>query len=501
MVLGRYVLAIDQGTTGTTVVLFNQQSEIVGKVYQEFKQYYPKPGWVEHDASEIWLGTRMLLERIIVETGIEPHEIAAIGITNQRETVVLWDRQTGQPVTRAIVWQCRRTAHLCDDLKKQGLEPLFREKTGLVLDPYFSGTKLKWILDQNPELRARAVKGELAFGTIDSWLMYKLSGGKVHVTDYTNASRTLLFNIATLKWDQDLLDLLDIPEAILPEVHTCSEVYGHTVELGQLPQGIPIAGSAGDQQAALFGQACFEPGTVKATFGTGAFILMNTGSKLIASENGLLTTIGWGIDEKVEYALEGSVFVAGAAVQWLRDEMELITCAAETESIALSVPHTNGVYVVPSFVGLGAPHWNPYVRGMIVGLSRGAKRAHMIRATLEAIVYQTKEVVDVMAADSGIPLTELKVDGGASVNNFICQFLADLTHCQVQRPQIFETTALGAAYLAGLAVGFWDSKKDIQTRWQADQTYIPVMREADRLRLMKGWTKAIRSAKSWVSDD
>lgn len=501
MVLGKYILAIDQGTTGTTVVLFNQQSTMVGKVYQEFKQYYPKPGWVEHDALEIWEGTCTLLDRIFEETRIAPHEVAAIGITNQRETVVLWDRQTGQPVSKAIVWQCRRTAHICDDLKKQGLEPLFREKTGLILDPYFSGTKLKWMLDQNPELRERAEKGELAFGTIDSWLIYKLTGGKTHVTDYTNASRTLLFNIAKLNWDQDLLETLDIPRALLPKVCTCSEVYGHTVELNKLPAGIPISGSAGDQQAALFGQACFEPGTVKATFGTGAFILMNTGSKLISSQNGLLTTIGWGFNGEVEYALEGSVFVAGAAVQWLRDEMELIKDAAETEAIALSVPHTNGVYVVPSFVGLGAPHWDPYVRGMIVGISRGAKRAHVIRATLEAIVYQTKEVVDVMASESKIPLNMLKVDGGASVNNFICQFLADLTQTDVQRPQIFETTALGAAYLAGLAVGFWASKEDIHRLWKEDQAYAPAMREADRLRLFNGWTKAVRSAKSWVSDD
>lgn len=501
MILGKYVLAIDQGTTGTTVVLFNQQSEMVGKVYQQFTQYYPKPGWVEHDALEIWEGTAALFGRIFSETGVNPAEVVAIGVTNQRETVVLWDRLTGEPVTKAIVWQCRRTAGICDNLRKQGLEPLFREKTGLVLDAYFSGTKLKWIFDQHPHLRARAEKGELAFGTIDSWLIYKLTGGQKHVTDYTNASRTLLFNIAKLTWDHDLLDILEIPEQILPEVRSCSEVYGHTVRVGALPGGIPISGAAGDQQAALFGQACFEPGTVKATFGTGAFILMNTGSRLISSTNGLVTTIGWGMGGRVDYALEGSVFVAGAAVQWLRDELELIKEACETEALALSVPHTNGVYFVPSFVGLGAPHWDPYVRGMIMGITRGVKKAHLVRATLEAIVYQTKEVVDVMSADAKIPLSELKVDGGASVNNFICQFLADMTHTQVQRPQIFETTSLGAAYLAGLAVGFWASQEDIYKHWQADQVYVPAMKEAHRLRLFKDWTKAVVSAKSWVSND
>ena len=498
---GTYILAIDQGTTGTTVILFDHHSNMVGKVYQEFTQYYPKPGWVEHDALEIWEGTCQLLDRIFQETGVNPAEVAAVGVTNQRETVVLWDRQTGEPVTSAIVWQCRRTAGICDDLRRQGLEPLFRERTGLVLDAYFSGTKLKWIFDHHPELRKRAKRGELAFGTIDSWLVYKLTGGKKHITDYTNASRTLLFNIARLTWDRDLLDALEISEEILPEVASSSEIYGHTVQIGLLPAGIPIAGAAGDQQAALFGQTCFEPGTVKATFGTGAFILMNTGSTLISSANGLLTTIAWGIGGKLQYALEGSVFVAGAAVKWLRDEMGLIKNATETEDIALSVPHSNGVYFVPSFVGLGAPHWDPYVRGMIMGITRGVTKAHLVRATLEAIVYQTKDVVDLMARDAQIPLTKLKVDGGASVNNFVCQFLADLTSIQVQRPQVFETTALGAAYLAGLAVGFWDSQEDIQKHWQAQEIYNPAMREAERLRMIKGWDKAITSAKSWVSDD
>ncbi len=497
----KYVLAIDQGTTGTTVILFDHQSKIVGKMYQEHKQYYPRPGWVEHDAAEIWRGTTQLIDGLLDETGVNPVAITSIGVTNQRETVVLWDRKTGEPVTRAIVWQCRRTAGICDDLRRQGLEPLFREKTGLVLDAYFSGTKLKWIFDHNSTLRDRARQGELAFGTIDSWLIYKLTGGKKHLTDYSNASRTLLFNIADLQWDHELLDTLDVPKEILPEVVSSSEIYGHTVQLGLLPAGIPIAGAAGDQQAALFGQTCLDPGSVKATFGTGAFILMNTGSQRISSANGLVTTIAWGIDGKVQYALEGSVFAAGAAVKWLRDEMGLIQCAAETEDIALSVADTNGAYFVPSFVGLGAPHWNPYVRGMIVGITRGVTKAHLVRATLEAIAYQTKEVLDVMVTDAGLPLRILKVDGGASVNNFLCQFLADLTGIEVQRPHVFETTALGAAYLAGLAVGFWNSPEDIQKHWQVQKAYKPNMRQADRLRLVRGWDKAVASAKSWVTDD
>lgn len=493
-----YVLAIDQGTTGTTVTIFDRQSCMVGKAYAEFTQHYPKPGWVEHDAREIWEGTKALLQRIFRETEVKPTQLAAIGVTNQRETVVLWDRRTGEPVTRAIVWQCRRTAPICDELRSRGLEPVFREKTGLILDPYFSGTKLKWIFDHYPELKPRAQRGELAFGTIDAWLIYKLTGGAVHCTDYTNASRTLLFNLGTLEWDPELLEILGIPEAVLPEVRSSSEVYGTTAELGVLPAGIPISGAAGDQQAALFGQACFDPGMVKATFGTGAFILMNTGTSLTASQNGLLTTITWGLNGRVEYALEGSVFIAGAAVQWLRDGLGIIKNAAETEELALSVPDTNGIYFVPSFVGMGAPHWNPYVRGMIMGITRGAGRAHLARATLEAIVYQTKEVVDAMVEDAQLPLTELKVDGGASVNNFLCQFLADMARTSVQRPQVFETTALGAAYLAGLAVGFWESQDEIRQLWQVDRTYMPQLDPEERLRLLKGWAAAVNSAKSWV---
>ena len=497
----KYILAIDQGTTGTTIILFDDQGRLAAKVYKEFKQYYPKPGWVEHDAWEIWEGTQELIDEIITQTEVEPSDIAAIGITNQRETVVLWDRKTGKPVSRAIVWQCRRTAPMCDRFKSEGLVPIFREKTGLVLDAYFSGTKLKWILDSDSSLRKRAIDGELAFGTIDSWLIYNLTGGKVHVTDYTNASRTLMFNIGTLEWDRELLNILDIPEAVLPEVRSCSEVYGHTQALGKLPAGIPIAGSAGDQQAALFGQACFRPGMVKATFGTGAFILMNTGPQLVRSANGLLTTISWGVNGKVEYALEGSVFVAGAAVQWLRDEMQIIETAAQTEPMAQAVSDTNGVYFVPAFVGLGAPYWDPYTRGTIMGLTRGVNRNHLVRATLESIVYQTKDVLDVMVSDAQIPIVELKVDGGASVNSFICQFLSDITRANVRRPQVFETTALGAAYLAGLAVGVWESQAEIQQKWQADQTYRPLLSEIRQKSLYEGWQRAIGCARGWVSHE
>lgn len=499
MLRRKYVLAIDQGTTGTAVILFDDQGKIVRKIYQEFKQYYPQQGWVEHDAWEIWQGVHSLLERIMTETAIVPGDLAAIGVTNQRETVVLWDRKTGRPVTKAIVWQCRRTAQMCQELKQQGLEYLFKEKTGLVLDPYFSGTKLKWIFDHNPHLHARAIRGELAFGTIDSWLIYNLTGQKVHVTDYTNASRTLLFNINDLNWDEELLRLLDIPRQILPEVRPSNARYGFTQESGKIPGGIPVAGAAGDQQAALFGQACFESGAVKATFGTGAFILMNTGPEPVVSENGLLTTVAWNLDGRVEYALEGSVFVAGAAVQWLRDEMGLIEEAAETEAIARSVADTNGVYFVPSFVGLGAPHWEPDVRGMIVGLTRGATKAHLIRAALEAIVYQTREVLDVMEADAKIPLGELKVDGGASENEFICQFLADMTNRRVERPEIFETTALGAAYLAGLAVGVWDSQAHIQKSRRVHGIYTPKIEQDIRDSLYRQWNWAIESARSWAS--
>lgn len=497
----KYILSIDQGTTGTTVFVFDNQGKPVGKTYQEFTQYYPKPGWVEHDAEEIWNVTIGLVERAILETKVTRDSIAAIGVTNQRETTVLWDRKTGVPVGRAIVWQCRRTAGMCDRLKNDGHADVFRRKTGLVIDPYFSGTKIKWLLDSSPELRRRAEAGELAFGTIDSWLLWKLTGGKVHVTDYSNASRTLLFNLHTLSWDAELLSILGIPPAILPEVKSSSEVYGHTVGTRNLPAGIPIAGIAGDQQAALFGQACYEPGAVKATFGTGSFILMNTGSEPVPSENGLLTTIAWGLGGKIEYALEGSVFMAGATIQWLRDELKLIYSASQTEQMALSVPDTNGVYFVPAFVGLGAPHWDSYARGAMVGLTRGANRNHIARAALEAIAYQTKDVIDVMSADSGIPVVTIKVDGGASVNNFLIQFLSDMLQVDVFRPQIFETTALGAAFLAGLAVGVWKDTEDIQRQWQPNRKFTPHMTGIEKERLYGGWKRAVERSKGWVIDE
>ncbi|NLM53326.1 MAG: glycerol kinase GlpK [Firmicutes bacterium] len=496
-----FILAIDQGTTGTTVMLFDAAGNVKGRTYKEFTQYYPRPGWVEHDAAEIWQDCRALMDEIIVQTGVEAGAIAAIGITNQRETVVLWDRKTGEPVAPAIVWQCRRTAPLCDQLRAQGLDPVFRAKTGLVLDAYFSGTKLKWLLDSDSELRARAEKGELAFGTIDSWLIFNLTGGRVHVTDYSNASRTLLFNIADLRWDEELLKVLDIPAAVLPEVRSSSEIYGHTAAIGNLPAGIPVAGAAGDQQAALFGQACFSPGMAKATFGTGAFILMNTGSSLVSSEQGLLTTIAWGQNGRVEYALEGSVFVAGAAVQWLRDELKLIQTAAETEDLALGVSSTNGVYFVPAFVGLGAPYWDPYARGTILGITRGTTNAQIVRAALEAIAYQTRDVVEVMAADSGLPIVEMKVDGGASVNNFLCQFLSDQTGTRVRRPEIFETTALGAAYLAGLAVGIWPDQAAIARNWRCDREYNPTGDAQRQAQLYQGWKRAVERSRGWETHD
>jgi len=496
-----FILAIDQGTTGNTVMLFDAWGKVKGRVYKEFTQHYPRPGWVEHDAEEIWRDCCALLDEIVAQTGIKPQQIAGIGITNQRETVVLWDRATGKPVAPAIVWQCRRTAPLCDELRERGLAPVFRAKTGLVLDAYFSGTKLKWLLDSDPHLRARAARGELAFGTMDSWLIYNLTGGEVHVTDYSNASRTLLFNIEELKWDQELLEILDIPPAVLPKVRSSSEVYGRTAAIGCFPAGIPVAGAAGDQQAALFGQACFSPGMVKATFGTGAFILMNTGENLVSSERGLLTTIAWGLQGKVEYALEGSVFVAGAAVQWLRDELKIIEKSSETEGLALSVPTTNGVYLVPAFVGLGAPYWDPYARGTILGMTRGTNRAHIVRAALESIVYQTRDVVELMAEDAALPIVEMKVDGGASVNNFICQFLADQTSTRVCRPETFETTALGAAYLAGLAVGLWPDQQAIADNWRCDQEYQPA---GDRVRqtvLYRGWKRAVERSRGWDIHD
>ena len=494
-----YVLSIDQGTTGSTVLIFDHEGTVTGKTYSEFTQHYPKPGWVEHDANEIWTVTLKVVKEALEKTRIKASEIKAIGITNQRETVVLWDKATGEPVARAIVWQDRRTAAFCDQLKAQGLEQQFRDKTGLVTDPYFSGTKVRWLLENVSGLRKRAENGEIAFGTIDSWLVYKLTGGKVHITDYSNASRTLLYNIFDLQWDPEILNILSIPDAMLPQVKPSSCVYGETAPEVFFGQGIPVAGIAGDQQAALFGQACYGEGLAKNTYGTGSFVLMNTGTEAVVSKGGkLLTTIAWGIgDEPVEYALEGAIFITGAAVQWLRDGLKIIKSAAETEALARSVDSNDGVYFVPALVGLGAPHWDPYARGALLGITRGTTQAHVTRAVLESMCYQTRDVVEAMEEDSGIALKELRCDGGASVNNFLMQFQADLLGVPVEVPRITETTALGAAYLAGLATGFWESRDELDAKWKLAQRYEPGMTEAERSKLYARWKKAIERAKGW----
>ena len=493
----KYVLALDQGTTSSRAILFDQSGKAVGVAQKEFTQIYPKAGWVEHDPMEIW-GTQSGVAREALETmGVRPDEVAAIGITNQRETTIVWEKATGKPVYNAIVWQCRRTAGICDDLKARGLEAYVRENTGLVVDAYFSGTKVKWILDNVEGARARAEKGELLFGNVDTWLMWNLTRGKIHVTDYTNASRTMLFNIKTLEWDKKILGELGIPACMLPEVKPSSCVYGHTDPQTFGGAEIPIAGVAGDQQAALFGQACFADGMAKNTYGTGCFMLMNTGEKPVPSRNGLLTTIAWGVDGKVEYALEGAIFVAGAAVQWLRDELKLIDNAAQSEELAAAVPDTNGVYVVPAFVGLGAPYWDMYARGTIVGLTRGANRNHVVRATLESIALQTRDVLEAMQEDSGITLKTLKVDGGAVTNNFLMQFQSDILGVPVERPKVTETTAMGAAFLAGLAVGFWKNKAEIAAKWNVDRTFTPTMAPETRERQYKGWKKAVERSRAW----
>ena len=493
----KYILALDQGTTSSRAIIFDKAGSIVKTAQKEFTQIYPKAGWVEHDPMEIW-GTQSGVAREVLETaGISPSEIAAIGITNQRETTVVWDKTTGKPVYNAIVWQCRRTANICDDLKAAGHEQYIRENTGLVVDAYFSGTKVKWILDNVEGAREKAEAGDLLFGTVDAWLVWNLTRGKNHVTDYTNASRTMLYNIKDLKWDDKILEAMNVPASMLPEVKPSSEVYGVTDPNTFGGAEIPIAGIAGDQQAALFGQACYNEGMVKNTYGTGCFMLMNTGEKMVPSKNGLLTTIAWGLDGKVEYALEGSIFMAGASVQWLRDEMKLIDDARDSEYFATQVDDTNGVYMVPAFAGLGAPYWDMYARGTMVGLTRGANRNHIIRATLESIAYQTRDVIDAMQADSGIQLSELKVDGGATANNFLMQFQSDILGVDVARPVVAETTALGAAYLAGLAVKFWDSKEEIAKNWAVDQTFKNEIPEVKRTELYGGWQRAVERAKSW----
>jgi len=491
--MDKYIMALDLGTTSCRCIIFDKNGRICSAAQKEFTQYFPQPGWVEHDAEEIWATQTGLMYEAMSKIDITINEIAGIGITNQRETTVLWDKETGRPVHKAIVWQCRRTAGYCDELKRLGMAEFFRSKTGLVLDAYFSATKLRWLLDNVIGARERAEKGKLLFGTVDSWIIWKLTGGKVHVTDYSNASRTMLFNIHTLKWDEEILRVLKVPQQILPEVKPSSHVYGYT-DSKLFGREVPIAGAGGDQQCALFGQTCFERGEVKNTYGTGGFMLMNTGTAPVNSHNGLVTTIAWGVDDKVEYALEGSIFVAGAAVQWLRDELGLIRDAAESEELAKSVPDANGCYVVPAFVGLGAPYWDQYARGAIVGLTRGVNRSHIVRATLESIAYQVNDVLMAMQEDSGMPITSLRVDGGACDNDFLMQFQADILNTSVVRPYCIETTAMGAAYLAGLAVGYWRSKEEILANHVIAAEFKPQMGQAKRESLLQGWHNAVKAA-------
>lgn len=495
--MAKYILAFDAGTTSNRAILFNHDSEIVAVAQKEFEQIYPNPGWVEHDPMEIWATQSGVATEVMQKAGAKAEDIAAIGITNQRETTILWDRKTGEPVYNAIVWQCRRTANYADILEaREGLADYTQQNTGLVLDPYFSATKIAWILDNVPGVRERAEAGELAFGTVDCWLIWKLTNGKVHATDYSNASRTMLYNIKTLEWDERMLQELNIPKAILPEVKPSSGIFGYTDLFGA---DIPIAGTAGDQQAALFGQACFTPGDAKNTYGTGAFLLMNTGKEQPISKNGLVTTIAWGLKEgEVDYALEGSIFIAGAAIQWLRDELHLVDTSPDSEHFAKKVKDTNGCYVVPAFTGLGAPYWDPYARGAIVGLTRGCNKNNIIRATLESLAYQTKDVLDAMEKDSGIKLAALKVDGGACANNFLMQFQADILGVPVERPMVVETTALGATYLAGLAVGFWDGLDAVVKAWKVDRTFEPMMDSKVRAKLYAGWQKAVKAAQGWA---
>lgn len=492
----KYILALDQGTTSSRAIVFNKSGQIIGTAQKEFKQIYPEAGWVEHDGQEIWSTQAGVATEAISKAGLDGSKIAAIGITNQRETTLIWDRKTGKPIYHAIVWQDRRTSDYCDSLKEQGYTEMVQEKTGLLLDSYFSGTKIKWILDNVEGARERAENGELAFGTMDSWIIWNFTKGQTHVTDVTNASRTMIYNIHNLQWDKELLELLDIPESLLPEVKSSSEVYGKT-RIEQFGSDVPIAGIAGDQQAALFGQRCIESGMVKNTYGTGCFMVMNTGEKPIKSENNLLTTIAWQIDGKTEYALEGSIFIAGAVVQWLRDELGIIRKSADVEKLAASVENNDGVYLVPAFAGLGAPHWNQHARGTIVGLTRGSNSGHIARAALEGIAYQAMDVLNAMEADSNINIKELRVDGGATANNLLMQFQADILQAPVIRPKILETTALGAAYLAGLAVGYWKDHEEINNQWKEDRRFDAKLDIQKVNVLKKGWTRALRSAKAW----
>ena len=495
--MGEYILSIDQGTTSSRAILFNKKGEIVHSAQKEFTQYFPKSGWVEHNANEIWGSVLAVLASCLSESGVTAEEIAGIGITNQRETTVVWNKETGKPIYNAIVWQSRQTSEICEELKQQGHEELFRSKTGLLIDAYFSGTKVKWILDNVEGARELANEGKLLFGTIDTWLIWRLSGGKAHVTDYSNASRTLMYNIYDLKWDDELLSILDVPKSMLPDVRPSSEVYATTVDYHFFGAEVPIAGIAGDQQAALFGQACFEKGMAKNTYGTGCFMLMNTGETPVKSESGLLTTLAWGLDGKVEYALEGSIFVAGSAIQWLRDGMRMFKDAADSEEYCRNVDSTDGVYVVPAFVGLGTPYWDSDARGAVFGLTRGTTKDHFVRATVESLAYQTKAVLDAMEKDSGIALKTLRADGGAVKNSFLMEFQSDILDVPVEIPATNETTALGAAYLAGLAVGFWASQEEIAAQWAIAQSYEPKMDEEKRKKLIDGWEKAVASTRTF----
>lgn len=489
----QYILAIDQGTTSSRAIIFNHDGEIVNSAQKEFQQYFPNAGWVEHDANEIWLSVIAVYMEAMVNSGIKPEQIAAIGITNQRETAVVWDKTTGNPIYHAICWQSRQTADICEQLRQDGYEEMIKEKTGLLIDPYFSGTKIKWILEHVEGAKEKAEKGELLFGTIDSWLVYKLSGGKEHVTDYSNASRTMLYNIHKLCWDEELLAMLSIPASMLPEVKPSSCIYGHTASYHFYNREVPIAGIAGDQQAALFGQTCFHPGMAKNTYGTGCFLLMNTGEKPIRSKSGLITTIAWGLDGKVEYALEGSVFVAGSAIQWLRDGLHMLDSAPQSEDVAEKVEDSQGVYVVPAFVGLGAPYWDDQARGAVFGITRGTSKSHFVRATLESLAYQSRDLIEAMEKDSGIPLTKLKVDGGAVKNNLLMQFQSDILNVLVERPVLNETTALGAAYLAGLAVGFYKDKEELLNNYKKDRIFTPTFDESTREDLYAGWKRAVKA--------
>lgn len=498
--MAKYVMALDSGTTSNRCILFNKEGEMCSVAQKEFTQHFPKPGWVEHDPGEIWSTQLAVAREAMNKIGAKAEDVAAIGITNQRETTIVWDKNTGQPVYPAIVWQCRRTSEYCDSLKEKGLTEKYREKTGLVIDAYFSGTKVKWILDHVEGARERAERGTLLFGTVETWLIWKLTKGAVHVTDYTNASRTMLFNINTLQWDEEILEELGIPKSMLPQAKPSSEIYGET-DPSFFGGRIPIAGAAGDQQAALFGQTCFEQGEAKNTYGTGCFLLMNTGDKPVFSKNGLVTTIAWGIGQKVTYALEGSIFVAGAAIQWLRDELRLIDSAADSEYFAQRVKDTNGCYVVPAFTGLGAPYWDQYARGTIVGLTRGVNKYHIVRATLESLVYQVNDVLEAMKADSGMDLAALKVDGGASANDFLMQVQADISDAPVNRPCCVETTAMGAAYLAGLAVGYWKDKEEVKKNWAIDKVFTPAIEQEKRKQMLEGWRKAVKCSHGWAKEE